>query len=94
MTKEASRIRAIVSGVVQGVGYRAWAQRTAASLGLTGWVRNLPDGSVETVAEGDVETVERFVSLLRQGPKFAEVERIEATPEEPAGEFDDFEIRR
>ncbi len=60
--------RAIVSGRVQGVGFRFFAQRLARETGVRGWVRNLPDGTVETVAEGEEEQVNRYLDRLRIGP--------------------------
>ncbi len=59
-----SRLRAIVRGQVQGVGFRMWAQRRARMLGISGYVRNLADGSVEVVGEGPRETLEQFLAVL------------------------------
>jgi acylphosphatase len=69
--------RYLVSGRVQGVGFRYFAQATATREGVHGWVRNLPDGRVEAAAEGDVEAVERFERSLRHGPRGALVEGLE-----------------
>ncbi|MCT4536172.1 acylphosphatase [Halodesulfovibrio sp.] len=63
-----ARQRYIISGKVQGVGFRYWAHHTAISLGLSGWVRNLPDGRVELVAEGDISSLRQFEKELWQGP--------------------------
>lgn len=60
--------RAVVSGRVQGVGFRFFAERAAREAGVAGWVRNRPDGTVETVAEGEVEAVARYLDRLRAGP--------------------------
>jgi acylphosphatase len=90
MTK---RVRLTVSGVVQGVGFRMYAQREARHLGLTGFVRNLPGGEVEIVAEGDATAVDRLVAWAHQGPPAARVERVEVEPGEPAGDFDGFDVR-
>ncbi len=60
--------RALVSGRVQGVGFRFFAERAARATGVRGWVRNLPDGRVETVAEGDESAVERYLARMREGP--------------------------
>jgi acylphosphatase len=68
--------RAIVKGRVQGVGYRFFAERAARETGVHGWVRNLPDGSVEAVAEGDAEAVTRFLARLREGPHGARVDSL------------------
>lgn len=70
----------LVSGVVQGVGYRAWAVRTARELGVTGWVRNLHDGRVELWAEGTEAVLDALVERCRRGPRYAEVTGVEAMP--------------
>ena len=67
------RFRAIVSGRVQGVGYRASAAHEARRLGVRGWVRNRPDGTVEVDAQGDEAVLETFLVYLRQGPPGARV---------------------
>jgi acylphosphatase len=69
-------VRLIVSGRVQGVGYRFWAERTARELGLRGWVRNLPDGSVEALATGEADAVARMIEACRQGPRAAAVDAL------------------
>jgi len=79
------RRRVVVHGFVQGVFFRDTLRRRAASLGVAGWARNLPDGTVEAVFEGAAEAVERMLELSRGGPRGARVERIEVTDEEPAG---------
>lgn len=76
------RARFIVTGQVQGVGFRAWAVGQAARLDLQGYVRNRADGAVEAEAEGDPDAVARFRDLLAQGPHNARVQRI---IEEPPG---------
>ena len=68
--------RAVVRGRVQGVGFRFFAERAARELCVKGWVRNLPDGSVETVAEGEDEAVARYVERVRLGPRASRVEAI------------------
>jgi acylphosphatase len=68
----------LVSGIVQGVGYRAFAERAARDLALTGWVRNLDDGRVEIYVEGDAPVLDRFVERCRRGPRSAEVSGIES----------------
>lgn len=68
--------RALVVGRVQGVGFRYYAARAARELGVCGWVRNLPDGSVETLAEGDAAAVERYLDRLRRGPTASRVDRV------------------
>ncbi len=79
------RLVALVSGRVQGVGYRAFAQRKARELGLTGYAENLPDGRVEVVAEGEEDDLKRFLEFLKQGPRLAEVASIDVTWSEPVG---------
>jgi acylphosphatase len=74
-----------VYGFVQGVGFRFAVERAARSRGLAGWVRNLSDGAVEAVFEGDTEDVEALVELCREGPRGAEVERIDVVCESPEG---------
>jgi acylphosphatase len=73
-------LRFIVKGRVQGVGYRYFVRRNAESLGITGFARNLDDGSVEVVAEGDGEALKRLEAELRQGPSFAQIESVESAP--------------
>jgi acylphosphatase len=81
-----------VEGRVQGVGYRANAAAEAQVLGLSGWVRNLPDGRVEVVVEGPAEAVEAFERWCRRGPRMAVVTRVVARTEAPTGE-DGFRVR-
>jgi acylphosphatase len=77
------RLRA--HGRVQGVFFRDSVRRAAVDAGVAGSARNLPDGSVEVVLEGDADAVERLVALCRAGPGHAEVERLEARDEPPQG---------
>jgi acylphosphatase len=70
------RIHLLISGRVQGVGFRYSALRTADSLGLRGWVRNLPDGRVEVMAEGDRGILDEFVQWCRRGPAGANVTNV------------------
>lgn len=88
-----ARAEIVVTGIVQGVYFRANTQRVASRLGLTGWVRNRVDGSVEVVAEGEKGAVEELVSWCRQGPPGAEVERIEVNWSEHTGQLKQFSIR-
>jgi acylphosphatase len=84
------RVHAIIRGYVQGVGYRASCARHAQALGLTGWVRNDWDGSVEALFEGPTETVERMLAWCWRGPSRAEVTAVEvmdAPPGEPQLSF-------
>jgi acylphosphatase len=73
-------VRLTIRGRVQGVGYRAWAADTARALGLTGWVRNRTDGTVEAVATGDDDAIERFVAACRTGPRVARVTAVDVMP--------------
>src|SRR5205085_2084332 len=88
------RVQVIVRGDVQGVGFRASAQAQARGLGLTGWVRNRADGTVELVAEGDAAAVERLLAWCRTGPRTGRVEGVEVKEEKPTGEFTGFDVRR
>lgn len=83
----------IVSGVVQGVGFRWYTQRIATSLGLTGWVRNLQNGDVEIVVEGKSDIIEMFISELKNGYLGRNISRIKRIEEEYKGEFSDFRIK-
>lgn len=87
------RAHAVISGQVQGVFYRASAERVAQGWGLMGWVRNLPDGRVELVAEGDRPQVEALLTWCREGPPDAIVQQVAVTWETPQGEAP-FHIRR
>ena len=85
--------RYLVAGRVQGVGFRWFTVDTAAREGLGGWVRNLPDGRVEAVAEGESESVARFEVALWRGPARARVEDVQVSDTEPLGAVDGFSIR-
>jgi acylphosphatase len=82
-----------VVGHVQGVGFRWWTGRTARSLGLEGWVRNLGDGSVEVQARGPSEALERLERALHRGPPTARVERVERFGADPSQIGPGFEVR-
>lgn len=86
------RVRVVVSGRVQGVWYRASTRDEAVALGLTGWVRNLPDGRVELCAEGPTGALERLVAWCRQGPPAARVDEIDVQWEEAEGSFPGFRV--
>jgi acylphosphatase len=82
--------RMVVSGRVQGVGFRYFVHEAATLEGATGWVRNLPDGRVELLLEGDRETVDRLERRVRRGPPAARVEAVtveEVAPSQRSGEF-------
>lgn len=84
--------RAVVHGNVQGVFFRDSAQREAEKLGVAGWITNNSDGTVEAVFEGDEDAVEAMLRFCREGPSRADVERVEASEEEPEG-LNGFEVR-
>jgi acylphosphatase len=87
-----ARVHVLVSGRVQGVFFRGYAERWGSSLGLTGWVRNLWDRRIEIVAEGEKPGLEQLLDRLRIGPPSARVEGLEVHWEEPRDEFSDFRI--
>jgi acylphosphatase len=80
------RVRVLVSGRVQGVFFRATCAAEARRLGVSGYVRNLPDGRVEAAFEGPDEAVDRMVAWCRRGPELARVEDVQVQPEPLAGE--------
>jgi acylphosphatase len=84
----------LISGRVQRVGYRFFAQRVAARHQVTGYVRNLRDGRVEVLAEGTPESVEGFKHDLAAGPDFSQVERVEELSLDPTGAYVSFRIER
>jgi acylphosphatase len=79
------RRRVVAHGLVQGVFFRDTVRRLAVSRGVAGWVRNNRDGTVEAVYEGEPKAVERLVSVSREGPRGARVDRLEVFEEEPEG---------
>lgn len=87
------RVRVHVRGLVQGVYYRLTMQKTAIMHGVSGWVRNVEDGSVEAVIEGDSENVARVIKWCSGGPDEARVDGIDTHDEDPTGEFTSFDIR-
>jgi len=87
------RAHIFVSGLVQGVCYRWFTEEHATRLGLTGWVKNLWDGRVEVVVEGEEEKIKELIKELRKGPRLARVEDVEINWEPYRGEFSDFRIR-
>lgn len=84
--------RFVINGRVQGVGFRYFTQDVARREGATGWVRNLPDGSVEALIEGDAEAVTRVERALRSGPRGARIDTVRVDTEEPSGTYRDFSI--
>ena len=85
--------RAIVRGRVQGVGFRYFTKSQADSLNLKGWVRNLPDGTVELEAQGPPEALERFMHLVEAGPTGSRVQNVDFQWLQEAQELKTFEIR-
>ena len=85
--------RYVIAGRVQGVGFRWFTHDAAAREGVHGWVRNLADGRVEVVAEGESESIQRFEAAVRRGPASARVETVETEEHAPAGRTTGFEIR-
>lgn len=86
-------VRIIVSGLVQGVGFRYYIYRQAHSLGLTGYARNLPTGQVEIVASGEKGLIDELVKAARVGPSYASVSDVELEEIELSETFKDFGIR-
>lgn len=82
----------IISGYVQGVWYRKFVKTNAVTLGLTGWVRNLPESRVEAVFQGSKDGIEKMIKLCHDGPEFAEVKKVDVEWEEIKEEFRDFSI--
>jgi acylphosphatase len=81
----ARRVRLVIRGRVQGVWYRGSMEREAVRLGVAGWVKNRPDGTVEAVVEGDAAAVESLVAWCRKGPPSARVDDVEIHDEAPQG---------
>jgi len=84
--------RFVIKGRVQGVGYRYFAIRAAAESGVLGMVRNLPDGSVEAIAEGSDDAIREFRDALARGPSYAHVTAVDETPLEPTGRYRGFDV--
>jgi acylphosphatase len=93
MAETERQLHAVVHGRVQGVNFRYYTLQTANQLGLTGWVRNRPDRTVEVVAEGRPGPLERLLAFLHSGPPSATVTRVEVQWRAATGAFDRFEIR-
>jgi acylphosphatase len=89
---ELAALHAIVLGRVQGVNYRAFTQRYAISLDLVGYVRNLPDRSVEVYVEGKKDKLEQLLQVLQKGPSYARVDSIKSTWLEYTGKYREFSV--
>lgn len=87
------RAHVVVSGLVQGVCFRYATEKEADRRGVSGWVRNLPDGRVEAVFEGEEEAVEGMIAFCRTGPPAARVDGVEVRREAPSGAYQGFSIR-
>lgn len=90
---ELARLHAIVEGRVQGVGFRYFVQESANVLGLSGWVRNRWEGSVELTAEGERAALERLLAAVRRGPRSSFVSEVRADWQAATGEFRGFNVR-
>jgi acylphosphatase len=88
-----ARLNIIISGRVQGVGFRYFVERLASQMGLVGFARNLPNGSVEAVAEGEESDLKKLLAALVKGPSSADILDVKTTWLPPTGEFRDFGIR-
>jgi acylphosphatase len=87
------RLQAVVSGRVQGVGFREFVRHEAATRGITGYVRNSDDGrNVEVTAEGDEAAIDALVQRLHEGPRFARVDRVDVTFSDAGGGFAKFSV--
>ena len=89
-----ARSRVLISGLVQGVFFRREISYLARQLGVTGWTRNLPDGGVEVVGEGDKEAIDKLIQFCRVGPAGARVRNVSVEWEDFKGEFRGFRITR
>lgn len=93
-SNEIVRVHVWVKGRVQGVGFRAYVESVARQSSVTGWVRNVGYDTVEAVAEGEREKVERFIEMMKQGPVSSRVNEARVEWEESTGEFREFGVRR
>jgi acylphosphatase len=89
---ENSAFLAYAEGTVQGVGFRYFTYREAQAFDIVGYVRNLPDGRVEVYAEGPKADLDSFIEILRQGPRFGNVENLEVQWKQPQGKYKQFRI--
>jgi acylphosphatase len=86
------RVRLRISGVVQGVAFRYYTVAEAKRLGVNGWVRNVPDGTVEALAEGELAAVDEFTQWCHSGPRMARVDGVKVKEEEYGNGFKRFEV--
>ena len=87
-----SQAHVLVTGFVQGVGFRQFVKRQARGLGLTGWTRNLPDGSVEIIACGLKENIEKLIEQCKKGPFLSEVHNVTVSWDETGEKFEEFSL--
>lgn len=87
------RVHVYISGLVQGVFFRAATKKAAAGLNITGWVRNMEDGRVEAVLEGKDDDVEKMIAWCKVGPRSAQVKKIDVIQEHYSGSFHEFSIK-
>jgi acylphosphatase len=92
MSREIQTRKYVVRGRVQGVGFRWFVEREARLLGLSGWVRNNSDGSVEVLASGNADQLSQLRSRLQQGPRAARVDNVEETEAKPVAGLNTFRI--
>jgi acylphosphatase len=91
--QEQARLYAIIEGRVQGVGFRMFVKDNARSLGVDGWVRNLRDGTVEVVAEGEREKLGKLLNALHRGPSASRVTQVKPEWQDPTGGHDGFRVK-
>jgi acylphosphatase len=89
--KEQRHIR--IHGKVQGVGYRFFATRVARRLGLKGWIQNMRDSSVEALIEGEAAAIDEWIEEIREGPRYAEVTKIDQESKDFSGRLADFDVK-
>jgi len=82
-----------IHGKVQGVGFRFYATRVARRLGLKGWIRNLRDGTVDAAVEGEAESIDEWIDELREGPRYAEVTKVDQERRDFTGRLPDFDVQ-
>ena len=87
------RVHIMIHGLVQGVFFRSNARKVALDLGLKGYARNMPDGTVEVVAEGPEDKIKELIEFCKKGPETAEVSKVDVNFEKPVNEFNSFEVR-
>ncbi len=93
MDKIIKRVSIKISGQVQGVLFRAEAKQKAENLGIVGLARNLDDGTVEIIAEGEAEHLKKLLEWCRQGPELAKVEKVDSIWQEATGRFENFQVK-